>query len=77
MNHNVKCYKCNNYGHITHDCRSMIKYSTKENIDIIYKKVQKNKPEGQKEEACGLVLYKNYESSWLMIGNQSKSLIAY
>ena len=31
--------------------------------------------QGQKEEAFGLVLYKNYESSWLMIGNQSKSLI--
>ena len=51
MNHNIECYKCKNYGHKSHDCRSMIKYSIKENIDIRYKKVWKKNPEGQNEEA--------------------------
>jgi hypothetical protein len=37
--HNIECYKCHNYGHISSDCRSMIDTSMKENIDIRYKKV--------------------------------------
>jgi hypothetical protein len=37
--HNIECYKCHNYGHIAHDCRSMIDNSMKENTDIRYKKV--------------------------------------
>jgi hypothetical protein len=36
---NIECYKGHNYGHIAHDCRSMIDTSMKENIDIIYKKL--------------------------------------
>ena len=44
---NIECYKCHNYGHIASDCRSMIDTSTKENIDIIYKKVWKRKIEEQ------------------------------
>ena len=65
----------NNFGHIAHDCRIMIKYSIKENIDIKYKKVWKKKPEGKKEEACGLVLHIKDESSYLKIGNQSNYII--
>ena len=53
----------------------MIKYSIKENIDIRYKKSWKKTLVGQKEEACGLVLHKNDESSQLKIGNQSNYLI--
>jgi hypothetical protein len=37
--HNIQCYKCHNYGHISSDCRSMIDTSMKENTDIGYKKV--------------------------------------
>jgi hypothetical protein len=37
--HNIECYKCNKYGHIASDYRSMINNSMKENIDIRYKKV--------------------------------------
>ena len=75
MNHNIEWYKCKNYGHTDHDCRSMIEYSIKENIYIRYKKVWKKNLEGQKEEACGLVLHINDESSQLKTGNQSNSLI--
>jgi hypothetical protein len=41
--YNIEFYKCHNYGHISHDCRSMIDTSMKENIDIICKKVWKRK----------------------------------
>ena len=40
---NIECYKCHNYGHIAHDCRSMMDTCMKENIDIINKKVWKRK----------------------------------
>jgi hypothetical protein len=43
--HNIECYKCHNYGHISSDCRSMINNSMKENIDIRYKKVWIRKQE--------------------------------
>jgi hypothetical protein len=43
--HNIECYKCHNYGHIAHNCRSVIDTSMKENIDIIYKKVWIRKQE--------------------------------
>jgi hypothetical protein len=36
---NIECYKCDNYGHIANDCRSMIDTSMKKNIDIRYNKV--------------------------------------
>jgi hypothetical protein len=42
---NIECYKCDNYGHITSDCISMIDTSMKENIDIRYKKVWIRKQE--------------------------------
>ena len=45
--HDIECYKCHNYGHIAHDCRSMIDTSMKENIDIRYKKVWIRKQEEQ------------------------------
>jgi hypothetical protein len=44
---NIECYKCHNYGHIAHDCRSMIDNSMKENTDIRYKKVWIKKYEEQ------------------------------
>jgi hypothetical protein len=43
--HNIECYKCHNYGHMAHDCRSMIDTSMIENNDIRYKKVWKRKQE--------------------------------
>jgi hypothetical protein len=36
---NIECYKCNNYGHIASDYRSMNDTSMKENTGIKYKKV--------------------------------------
>jgi hypothetical protein len=43
--HNIECYKFHNYGHIAHDCRSMMDTSMKKNTDIRYKKVWKRKQE--------------------------------
>jgi hypothetical protein len=43
----IEWYKCHNYGHIAHYCRSMFDNSMKENIDIRYKKVWKRKQEEQ------------------------------
>jgi hypothetical protein len=37
--YNIECYKFHNYGNIACDCRSMMNYSMKEDIDIVYKKV--------------------------------------
>jgi hypothetical protein len=48
--YNIECYKFHNYGHIAHDCRSMMDTSMKENTDIRYKKVWKRKQEQVKEE---------------------------
>ena len=48
--HNIECYKCHNYGHITHNCRNMMDTSVKENIDIRYKKVWKIKQEKEKDD---------------------------
>jgi hypothetical protein len=42
---NIECYKFHNYGHISHDCRSVIDTSMKENTDIKYKKVWIRKQE--------------------------------
>jgi hypothetical protein len=47
--YNIECYKCQNYGHIAHDCRSMMYTSMKENIDIKYKKVWKRKKEQEEK----------------------------
>jgi hypothetical protein len=47
---NIECYKFHNYGHITHDCRSTMDTSMKDNTAIIYKKVWKRKQEHVKEE---------------------------
>jgi hypothetical protein len=48
--YNIECYKCHNYGHIAHDCRSMMKPSMKENIDIRYNKVWRRKQEDKVNE---------------------------
>jgi hypothetical protein len=47
--YNIECYKFHNYGHIAHDCRSMMDTSMKENIDIRYKKIWRRK-EKQEEQ---------------------------
>jgi hypothetical protein len=36
--HSIECYKFHNYGHITHNCRSMIEPSMKENTNVRYMK---------------------------------------
>jgi hypothetical protein len=41
--HNTECYKFHNYGHITHDCRSIIDTYMIEKTDIKYKRVWKRK----------------------------------
>ena len=45
--YNIECYKCHNYWHIAHDCRSIMKSTMKENTDIMCKKVWRRK---QKQE---------------------------
>jgi hypothetical protein len=47
--HDIECYKCHNYGHIAHDCRSMMDTSLRKKTNIIYKKVWKRKQEHEKE----------------------------
>jgi hypothetical protein len=32
--YDIKCYKCHNYGHIAHDCGSVMKSSMDEKTDI-------------------------------------------
>ena len=46
--HDIECYKCHNYGHIVHDCRSTINPPMIENTHDRYKKVWKRSEE--KEE---------------------------
>jgi hypothetical protein len=50
LSNEVECYKFHKYGHINHDCRSMMDTSIKENIDIRYKNIWKRKQEQVKEE---------------------------
>jgi hypothetical protein len=47
--YNIECYKFHNYGHIAHDCRSMMKSSMKENNDIRYKKVWRRKKKQEEQ----------------------------
>jgi hypothetical protein len=37
--HNIECYIFHNYGHTTHDCRSMMDISLRKNKNISYNKV--------------------------------------
>jgi hypothetical protein len=41
--YNIECYKCHNYGHIYHDCRSIMNPSMKENINICTRKFGEGK----------------------------------
>jgi hypothetical protein len=50
---NIECYKCYNYGHISHDCRIMIDTSMKDKIDIRYKKVWIKKKRRTTEQRPG------------------------
>jgi hypothetical protein len=50
LGNEVEFYKFQNYGHITHDCRSMLDKSMKENTNIRYKNIWKRKQEQVKEE---------------------------
>jgi len=48
--YHTEYYKYDNYGHIAHDFRSMMKSSTRENTDIRYKKVWRRKKQEQVHE---------------------------
>jgi hypothetical protein len=48
--HSIECYKSHNYGHITHDCRSMMDTYLRNNIDIRYNKVWERKQEHVNED---------------------------
>lgn len=59
--YNVECYKCNNFCHKSHDCRSFVKSRLKENVVVIHEekpiKGWKREQEEKKKEECNLVLY--------------------
>jgi hypothetical protein len=66
--HNIECYKCQNYGHISSDCRSMIYTSMKENTNIKYKKVwirkyEENVNKYQVPEIARLAIKRDEEKS--------------
>jgi hypothetical protein len=71
--YHIECYKCHNYEHIAHDCRSMMDTSMKENIDIIYKKVWKRKQEQVKEEQMNEGHPKVILSGLAIVRDQDKS----
>jgi hypothetical protein len=79
----IECYKCNNYGHIAHDCRSNMIKSPKQNKeeDVLtkhreeYTRVWKRKQEEPKKEECGLALYaQNEGNQWYIDSGCSKHM---
>ena len=36
LDHNIECYRCNNFGHKSHDSRSVLKSPLKENVASIH-----------------------------------------
>jgi hypothetical protein len=79
---NVECYKCNNFGHKAHECRSILE-STRQNMNEKYStkhekentRVWKKKPDQQKGEENNLALHaRSNTSQWYIDNGCSKHM---
>ena len=76
--YNVKCYKINNYGHITSDCK-LLNHSMKTSTPNIHKgnlrKIWKEKPIEEKEIKCGSSICSDIGCSSNISKNKTKPIV--
>ena len=73
VNFNIECYKCNNFGHKAHDCRSLIKYDLISNENKVPLKIWKTKQEEKHMEEFELALHsQKKEIQWYIESGCSK-----